>query len=54
MQKRIYRCCNNCLYKDDSFYGCSKANVCYNGFSAYSPNVETRKSLEELAEEKDS
>ncbi|MFW9972670.1 MAG: hypothetical protein ACFFDF_20965 [Candidatus Odinarchaeota archaeon] len=33
------RCCNTCIYKDDSFYGCSKANVCYNGFSAYSPKT---------------
>ena len=29
------RCCNTCIYKDNSFYGCSKAAECYNGFSAY-------------------
>ena len=36
----LYRCCNTCEFKDDSIYGCAKANICYNGFSAYSPNAE--------------
>lgn len=39
----LYRCCNTCLYKDNSFYGCNKAGECYNGFSAYSPNAEMQK-----------
>jgi len=40
---KLYRCCNTCIHKDDSFYGCSKASECYNGFSAYFPNNEMRK-----------
>jgi len=40
---KLYRCCNTCAYKDNSFYGCNKANECYNGFSAYSPNNEMKK-----------
>ena len=39
-QSKLYKCCNTCECKDDSFYGCTKANECYNGFSAYSPNKE--------------
>lgn len=42
-QLRLYRCCNTCDYKDSSFYGCSKAGECYNGFSAYAPNTEMQK-----------
>lgn len=40
---QLYRCCNTCENKDDSFYRCSKANECYNGFTAYSPNDKMRK-----------
>jgi hypothetical protein len=29
------RCCNTCKWQDGSYYGCSKANECYNGYSAY-------------------
>lgn len=39
-KSKLYRCCNTCTHKDNSFYGCSKADECYNGFSAYSPNAE--------------
>lgn|GEM_PF-1153893 len=42
-KEKLYRCCNTCEYKDESFYGCSKAKECYNGFSAYSPNAEMRR-----------
>jgi len=42
-QSKLYHCCNTCAYKDNSFYGCSKASECYNGFSAYCPNSEMRK-----------
>lgn len=38
MNDKLYRCCNTCAYRDDSFIGCSKASECYNGFSAYAPN----------------
>ena len=38
-KQKLNRCCNTCVYKDNSFYGCSKADECYNGFSAYSPNT---------------
>lgn len=38
----LYRCCKTCEYRDGSYYGCSKADVCYNGFSAYQPNSEMR------------
>lgn len=47
-QLRLYRCCNTCTYRDTSFYGCSKAHECYNGFSAYSPNVEMQEEQEQL------
>lgn len=40
--EKIYRCCNTCENKDNSLYGCPKANVCYNGFSEYSPNAKMR------------
>ncbi len=46
-ESKLYRCCNTCEHKDDSFYGCNKANVCYNGFSAYSPNAEMKKQEEQ-------
>lgn len=42
-QSKLYHCCNTCIYKNDSFYGCSKANECYNGFSAYSANEEMKR-----------
>ena len=29
------RNCYTCIHKDNSFYGCSKADVCFNGKSAY-------------------
>lgn len=45
-RKTAYRCCNTCLYKDNSFYGCSKASECYNGFSAYSPNAEMKEAAQ--------
>lgn len=41
-ESKLYHCCNTCEHKDDSFYGCKKANECYNGFSAYSPNPEMK------------
>lgn len=43
MEKKLYRCCNTCAHKNNSFYQCSKASECYNGFSAYSPNEEMQK-----------
>jgi len=39
----LYRCCNTCIHKDNSFYVCSKAEECFNGFSAYAPNAEIQK-----------
>lgn len=41
-ESKLYHCCNTCEHKDNSFYGCKKANECYNGFSAYSPNPEIK------------
>ena len=42
-EPKLYRCCKTCEFRDSSYYyGCSKANVCYNGFSAYQPNAEMR------------
>lgn len=46
-QATLYRCCNTCAYKDNSFYGCSKAGECYNGFSAYVPNAEMQRQEEQ-------
>ncbi len=43
MNDKLYRCCNTCVYKNDSFYQCSKASECFNGFSAYVPNTEMQK-----------
>lgn len=53
-ESKLYHCCNTCLYKDDSYYGCSKSDVCYNGFSAYSPNAKMKKQeeLEQLLNKK--
>lgn len=39
-ESKLYHCCNTCANKDNSFYGCSKGNDCYNGFSAFTPNLE--------------
>lgn len=47
VNKKLYRCCNTCAHKDNSFYQCSKASECYNGFSAYSPNAEMQKQEKE-------
>ena len=41
-EPELYRCCKTCEYRDGSYYGCSKADVCYNGFSAYQPNAKMR------------
>ncbi len=35
IERPFYRCCNTCKHQDNSFYGCAKADRCYNGFSAY-------------------
>ena len=45
MADKLYRCCNTCEHKYSDnyhciFHHCSKQSVCYNGFSAYSPNAE--------------
>lgn len=37
---KLIRNCYTCEYKDNSFYGCSKAKECYNGKSAYKPNAD--------------
>ena len=52
MEKKLYRCCNTCAHKDNSFYQCSKASECYNGFSAYSPNEEIKKQESKIETEK--
>lgn len=44
---KLYYCCNTCENKDNSFYGCSKVNECYNGFSFYSPNPEMKSNTNE-------
>jgi hypothetical protein len=41
-QGKLYRCCNTCIFRNTSRYGCSKANECYNGFSAYEPNEDIK------------
>jgi hypothetical protein len=46
MSDRLHRCCNTCTYKNNSFYGCSMASRCYNGFSSYAPNEAMKKQEE--------
>ncbi len=52
MKDDLYRCCNTCEHKDNSFYRCSKASECFNGFSEYSPNADMKKLQEALESEK--
>ena len=47
----LYRCCNTCKHQDlNNLFGCTKANKCYNGFSAYEPN-EAMKNFEKKLKE---